>query len=99
VRPHCLSKIKPLLKEYFHAINQRFAPVPEISPATFEALATLVNLSSAELSDHLDLTVAMLLAYEGADISAEIQAISTLVLSVRQKLEAHSGKNQTSQKE
>jgi hypothetical protein len=73
--------------------------LPEISPATFEALATLVNLSSAELSDHLDLTVAMLLAYEGADISAEIQAISTLVLSVRQKLEAHSGKNQTSQKE
>jgi hypothetical protein len=52
---------------------------PEISPATFEALSALVNLSSAELSDHLDLTVAMLLAYEGADISAEIQAISTLV--------------------
>jgi hypothetical protein len=70
-----------------------------IPPGTFEALATLVNLSSAELSDHLDLTVAMLLAYEGADISAEIQGITALVWSARQKLEAHSGKNQTSQKE
>jgi hypothetical protein len=73
--------------------------LPEISPATFEALSALVNLSSAELSDHLDLTVAMLLAYEGADISAEIQGITALVWSARQKLEAHSGKNQTSQKE
>jgi hypothetical protein len=73
--------------------------LPEISPATFEALATLVNLTSAELSDHLDLTVAMLLAYEGADIGPEIQAISTLVLEVRQKLEAHNGAPQISQKE
>jgi hypothetical protein len=73
--------------------------LPEISPATFEALATLVNLTSAELSDHLDLTVAMLLAYEGDDIGPEIQAISTLVLEVRRKLEAHSGTDQISQKE
>jgi hypothetical protein len=71
----------------------------EIPPATFEALATLVNLTSTELSDHLDLTVAMLLAYEGADIGPEIQAISTLVLEVRRKLEAHSGTNQIAQKE
>jgi hypothetical protein len=70
-----------------------------IPPGTFEALATLVNLTSAELSDHLDLTVAMLLAYEGADIGPEIQAISTLVLEVRRKLEAHNGAPQTSQKE
>ena len=72
--------------------------LPEISPATFEALATLVNLSSAELSDHLDLTVAMLLAYEGADIGPEIQAISTLVLEVRRKLEAHNKINEIAPK-
>jgi hypothetical protein len=71
----------------------------EIPPGTFEALADLVNLTAAELSDHLDLTVAMLLAYEGADIGPEIQAISALVLEVRRKLEAHSAASQISQRE
>jgi hypothetical protein len=73
-----------------------------IPPGTFEALSALVNLSSAELSDHLDLldlTVAMLLAYEGADIGPEIQAISTLVLEVRRKLEARNGIERIIQKE
>lgn len=73
--------------------------LPEISPATFELLSSLVNLTDEDLLLHLDFVVGMLLAYEGADIGSEIQAISTLVCSVRQKLEAHSGKNQISQKE
>lgn len=65
----------------------------EIPPGTFEALANLVNLSSAELSDHLDITIAMLLAYEGADISAETNGISELLLRAKQKIEAHDETN------
>jgi hypothetical protein len=73
--------------------------LPEISPNTFELLSSLVNLADEDLLLHLDFVVGMLLAYEGADIGPEIQAISTLVLEVRRKLEAHNGAPQIAQKE
>jgi hypothetical protein len=73
--------------------------IREIPPNTFELLSSLVNLTDEDLLLHLDFVVGMLLAYEGADIGPEIQAISTLVLSVRQKLDAHKGTDRIAQKE
>jgi hypothetical protein len=64
-------------------------PQNNISPATFEVLSTLVNLSGSDLTEHLNLTIAMLLAYEGADISAETQSLAALVQAVTEKVEGH----------
>jgi len=66
-----------------------------ISPATFKVLSTLANLSSADLADHLDLTMSILLAYEGADISTEIQAVTALICTIQAKLRSESAQNTT----
>ena len=63
--------------------------LPELNEETVkyaDLLDALSNMTTSDLLDNLALSVAQLLAYEGADISAETLAISSAVDSIRAKL-------------